>query len=179
MAFAGQQVDAETGLHYNRFRYYDPTTATYTSPDPLGINPNPAAANAYVHNPHTWVDPLGLACPPPNNGDEKWYEEINRKGREGEEAVRREHDIGDRSSYLGESGRRRISDGTNSRAISEVKNVKEQSNTLQLRDGLAEAKRTGREYHLYTRHDTLFTRELDDLIQNKNVPMRRFDIPGM
>ncbi|MDX3230475.1 RHS repeat domain-containing protein, partial [Streptomyces sp. ME19-01-6] len=61
LRFPGQYHDPETGLHYNRFRYYDPETARYTSPDPLGLAaaPNPVA---YVTNPHAWVDPLGL-CP--------------------------------------------------------------------------------------------------------------------
>ncbi|WP_406236312.1 glycerophosphodiester phosphodiesterase family protein [Nocardia sp. NBC_01009] len=62
LRFAGQFHDAETGLHYNRHRYYHPVTATYTAPDPLGLEPNPVSATAYVHNPHTWVDPLGLAA---------------------------------------------------------------------------------------------------------------------
>ena len=84
LAFAGQQVDAETGLHYNRYRYYDPSTATYTSPDPLGINPNLAAANAYVHNPHTWVDPLGLACKDRNGDDFFWDGPQRNKGLAGE-----------------------------------------------------------------------------------------------
>ncbi|WP_425833566.1 DUF6531 domain-containing protein [Streptomyces fractus] len=60
LRFPGQYEDNETGLHYNYFRHYDPETARYTSPDPLGLEPadNPVA---YVHNPHTWVDVLGLA----------------------------------------------------------------------------------------------------------------------
>ncbi|GAA1483184.1 hypothetical protein GCM10009624_36250 [Gordonia sinesedis] len=62
LRFAGQQHDPETGLHYNRYRYYNPATTTYTSPDPLGVNPNPASATAYVHNPYIWIDPLGLTC---------------------------------------------------------------------------------------------------------------------
>ena len=59
LRFQGQQYDAESGLHYNRHRYYDPETAQYISPDPIGLagglNPQ-----AYVHNPTGWVDPLGL-----------------------------------------------------------------------------------------------------------------------
>jgi RHS repeat-associated protein len=60
LRFPGQYFDPETGLHYNYFRHYDPETARYTTPDPLGLEPadNP---NTYVHNPHTWIDPLGLA----------------------------------------------------------------------------------------------------------------------
>ncbi|HTK65658.1 MAG TPA: RHS repeat-associated core domain-containing protein, partial [Pseudonocardia sp.] len=59
LRFPGQYHDQETGLHYNVHRYYDPATARYLSPDPLGLEPatNPYA---YVSNPTTWIDPLGL-----------------------------------------------------------------------------------------------------------------------
>jgi RHS repeat-associated protein len=64
LRFPGQYYDPETGLHYNVHRYYDPTTARFTSPDPLGLEPAPNPVT-YVHNPHLWIDPLGLgACPP-------------------------------------------------------------------------------------------------------------------
>lgn len=59
----GQYFDPESGLHYNYFRHDDPETARYLSYDPLGLAPAPNPA-AYVPNPHTWVDPMGLAaCP--------------------------------------------------------------------------------------------------------------------
>ena len=51
-------------LVYNRYRYYNPHTATYTSQDPLGISPNPATAQGYVHNPLTWTDKQGLQSYP-------------------------------------------------------------------------------------------------------------------
>src|SRR5690606_14986368 len=35
--FAGQYEDAETGLYYNRFRYYDPSSGSYLSRDPGGL----------------------------------------------------------------------------------------------------------------------------------------------
>jgi RHS repeat-associated protein len=56
----GQYADTETGLHYNRQRYYDPDLGQYISPDPLG---NPDGPNAYAyaaHNPLRYVDPDGL-----------------------------------------------------------------------------------------------------------------------
>ncbi|MGY6038181.1 RHS repeat-associated core domain-containing protein [Aeromonas sp. AE23HZ002T15] len=56
--------DDESGLCYNRFRYYDPQGACYISPDPIGIW---GGENnyGYVHNPLGWIDPLGLsACAP-------------------------------------------------------------------------------------------------------------------
>lgn len=59
--FQGQYYDSETGLHYNRHRYYDPSTASFLTQDPIklkgGIN-----NYRYVPNPISWVDPLGLSC---------------------------------------------------------------------------------------------------------------------
>ncbi|WEN42643.1 Protein RhsC [Thauera sp. GDN1] len=56
----GQHFDPETGLHYNRARYYDPELGQYLTPDPLGTpdGPNPYAYVAF--NPLRYVDPDGL-----------------------------------------------------------------------------------------------------------------------
>ncbi|MFO0593093.1 MAG: RHS repeat-associated core domain-containing protein [Polyangiaceae bacterium] len=59
LRFQGQYADPETGLHYNRYRYYDPETGRYISPDPLGIAGG-FNAYQYVKNPVREVDPLGL-----------------------------------------------------------------------------------------------------------------------
>jgi len=61
--FQGQWEDAESGLYYNRYRYYDPLTASYLSPDPIGLAGG-LRPNGYVHNPNTYTDPLGLADVP-------------------------------------------------------------------------------------------------------------------
>ncbi len=58
--FPGQYYDQETGLHYNYFRYYNPQTGRYITPDPIGLW---GGVNlfAYVRgNPLRWVDSLGL-----------------------------------------------------------------------------------------------------------------------
>ncbi|MFB9833005.1 RHS repeat-associated core domain-containing protein [Actinoallomurus acaciae] len=60
LRFPGQYHDDETGFHYNHQRYYDPRTGRYQSPDPLGLAPQPDP-HAYVLDPMTWADPLGLA----------------------------------------------------------------------------------------------------------------------
>ncbi|MFZ4127519.1 DUF6531 domain-containing protein [Streptomyces cellulosae] len=65
LRFPGQYHDPETGLHYNYFRHYDPETARYFTADPLGLAPA-FNVSAYVANPFTWSDSLGLApdgCP--------------------------------------------------------------------------------------------------------------------
>ncbi|WP_240467767.1 DUF6531 domain-containing protein [Streptomyces albus] len=69
LRFPGQYADPETGLHYNYFRHYDPETARYLTPDPLGLAPAPNPTT-YVDNPHLWIDPLGLAptCAPGSAG---------------------------------------------------------------------------------------------------------------
>ncbi|WP_329298028.1 DUF6531 domain-containing protein [Streptomyces sp. NBC_00659] len=67
LRFPGQYADRETGWHYNYERHYDPATAQYTSPDPLGLAAGPNDS-AYVPNPYRWIDPLGLSWQDPNNG---------------------------------------------------------------------------------------------------------------
>jgi RHS repeat-associated protein len=58
LRFAGQYHDAETGLHYNLNRHYDPTTGRYLRTDPYGEGLN---LYAYVfNNPNSLIDPLGL-----------------------------------------------------------------------------------------------------------------------
>jgi RHS repeat-associated protein len=59
LRFQGQYFDHETGLHYNRFRYYDPEIGRYLSKDPIGFAGG-LNLHAYVANPTQWVDPLGL-----------------------------------------------------------------------------------------------------------------------
>ena len=51
---------SETGLHYNRFRYYDSDVGMFISRDPIellgGFN-----VFAYAPNPVGWIDPWGLS----------------------------------------------------------------------------------------------------------------------
>ncbi|NWE66738.1 RHS domain-containing protein, partial [Pseudomonas tolaasii] len=88
LRFQGQYFDPESGLHYNRHRYYNPDLGRYLTPDPVklagGIN-----AYRYVPNPTGWVDPLGLSanCPPKgrknlecDRPEELYAPEVSRNG---------------------------------------------------------------------------------------------------
>ena len=57
--FQGQWHDVETGLHYNRFRYYDPEVGRFIHQDPIGLL---GGNNLYQYapSPIDWIDPLGL-----------------------------------------------------------------------------------------------------------------------
>ncbi|MCF5284088.1 hypothetical protein GIW23_26080, partial [Pseudomonas syringae] len=59
LRFQGQYFDAETGLHYNTFRYYDPEIGRFTTQDPIGLL---GGFNLYQYAPNTngWIDPFGL-----------------------------------------------------------------------------------------------------------------------
>ncbi|VWB57799.1 sugar-binding protein [Burkholderia lata] len=79
LRFQGQQVDEETGLHYNRHRYYDPTSGRLISKDPIGLA---GGVNVYQYapNPIGWIDPLGLKkCRPCPEDCEKILAESGRK----------------------------------------------------------------------------------------------------
>ena len=55
----GQHQDKDTGLYYNRHRYYDPSIGSYVNQDPIGLM---GGSNkfAYPTSPTSGTDPLGL-----------------------------------------------------------------------------------------------------------------------
>jgi RHS repeat-associated protein len=57
--YQGQYEDVETGLYYNRFRYYDPQVGQYISQDPIGLQGGLQMYN-YVCDTNNWIDVLGL-----------------------------------------------------------------------------------------------------------------------
>lgn len=78
--FPGQYYDTESGLHYNRFRYYDPATGGYISADPIG---QATSINLYTYvdqNPLSYMDPSGLAKGGKQNVLPTVYEGITSQG---------------------------------------------------------------------------------------------------
>ena len=58
--YQGQYEDEETGLYYNRFRYYSPEDGCYTQQDPIGLAGGNPTLYGYVHDINIWLDIFGL-----------------------------------------------------------------------------------------------------------------------
>ena len=63
LRFSGQYEDAESGLHYNTFRYYDPEIGRYLTPDPLGFVDGINRYQFSHNDPVNRADPWGLYGP--------------------------------------------------------------------------------------------------------------------
>ena len=86
--YQGQYEDTETGLYYNRFRYYDPGVGSYISQDPIGLDGG-LALYSYVQNPHRQVDIFGLSatCPTAPRKSNSWNDfQQKTKGQFGSKA---------------------------------------------------------------------------------------------
>ncbi|ENV93688.1 hypothetical protein F937_03088 [Acinetobacter calcoaceticus ANC 3680] len=85
--FQGQYFDEETGLHYNRYRYYLPYVGRFISKDPIGLL---GGHNVYAYAPNSmaWIDPLGLNNRNKNKQHKKSKEETCGQGRTSRQARR-------------------------------------------------------------------------------------------
>ncbi|MCQ8117888.1 RHS repeat-associated core domain-containing protein [Methylomonas rosea] len=61
LRFQGQYFDAETGLHYNLNRYYDPNAGRFIHQDPIGLEGG-ANVYRYTQDPVNWIDPTGFTA---------------------------------------------------------------------------------------------------------------------
>lgn len=59
LRFTGQVFDADTGLHYNYFRDYDPWTGSYIQSDPIGLEGGVNTFTGYLQA----VLNLDIQCP--------------------------------------------------------------------------------------------------------------------
>ena len=57
--YQGQYLDTETGLTYNRFRYYSAEIGAYISQDPIRLEAGLTNLYAYLHDVNAWVYPWG------------------------------------------------------------------------------------------------------------------------
>ncbi|MDE1488280.1 DUF6531 domain-containing protein [Xenorhabdus bovienii] len=87
LKFAGQWLDEESGLFYNRFRYYSPLAGCYLTPDPIGIQGG-ENTYGYVPNPTGEIDPLGLAKKKPKEDPRRPAPEVPKVKEETYKIVR-------------------------------------------------------------------------------------------
>ncbi|NTE00365.1 RHS repeat-associated core domain-containing protein [Agrobacterium tumefaciens] len=81
--YQGQYEDAETGLYYNRFRYYAPEEGIYISQDPIGLKGG-IKQYGYVKDTLNSIDPLGLSTVYLRNGEVYTGKaKVNAQGRYG------------------------------------------------------------------------------------------------
>ena len=59
--YQGQYADEETGLFYNRSRYYDANTGNYLSQDPIGLAGRNPTLYGYVYDTNCQIDAFGLS----------------------------------------------------------------------------------------------------------------------
>jgi len=64
MRLPGQHLDRETGLYYNRYRYYDPFIGSYINQDPIGLLGGNNLSSYANNNPFSYADYLGLSDGP-------------------------------------------------------------------------------------------------------------------
>ena len=69
LRFPGQYFDAETGMHYNYHRYYDPETGRYITADPIGFKGGINFFSYVGNNTLKRIDPYGLWC---GSGISEW-----------------------------------------------------------------------------------------------------------
>lgn len=63
LRFPGQWFQAESGLHHNWMRDYDPVAGRYIEADPLGLIDGPSVYGYAAQNPMRYIDPTGEVIP--------------------------------------------------------------------------------------------------------------------
>jgi RHS repeat-associated protein len=196
--FAGRRVDPETGLYYNRARYYSPALGRFLQTDPIGTN---GGINLYAYtlnDPVNRIDPTGRAPTWMSASSVNAYGQMNTGafsaantnaqvqanfavGQSGEAAVQSVYNIGDRYAF-NVSGQDRISDGyIEDESVSEVKNVAYQGLTSQMKDYLTLGAQEDIDVNLYVRGPnasvpTTLSAPLQQQIDDGNINL--FYIPG-
>jgi len=78
--FPGQYYDAETGLHYNYFRDYEPATGRYPQSDPVGLGGGYNTYSYTAQMPLITIDPTGMWCLPLPDETTDWITDKKEHG---------------------------------------------------------------------------------------------------
>jgi RHS repeat-associated protein len=165
--FCGMYEDAETGLCYNRHRYYDPSMGCYLSQDPIGLNGG-AALYAYVHDPNSWIDPLGLLSA-------KELAAAQKMGANAETIAQKRYGFTKNTATVPsiEAGRYHIPDGMTDTTIFEVKCVGKQGYTRQIKSYVEKGRR---DVVLIVDTDTKLSKPLQQMVDDGVIQLERTDL---
>ena len=168
LLFAGQYTDDESGLAYNRFRYYDPQSGCYLTSDPIGLNGG-SQPYRYTLNSLDFIDGFGLELhhiiPQQiykefrsqlkglSNGVDKYIQNVSTKAKDMSNLIDLQRPFhGNHPSYS-DYVRQQLTNlrDTNSFTLDNVRKLQ-----ADLRDKIAQAQKSGKTLNGY----------FDDLIRN-------------
>jgi len=118
LRFPGQYFDAETNLHYNHFRYYDPELGRYITSDPLGIRAGTNTYNYVGSNSVNYDDKYGLFNPLlfmwdvgciafneySRKSKDEWNSKVTKQYKENKKLIEFEYDISIRNCFIAYKG---------------------------------------------------------------------------
>jgi len=162
------QDDELGGLIYNRFRFYDSNTGNYISQDPIRLAGNNPTLYAYVHDTNTWIDPFGLLSATE-------LAAAQQMGASAETIAQNKFGFEKNTIKIDSirDGRYHIPDGMMDTTIYEVKCVKQQGYTRQLKSYV----NTGKKVVLIVDTDTKkLSKPLQQAIADGKIKLERTDL---
>ena len=99
----------------------------------------------------------------------------NKKGQELIDRISQEYELGPQTRYRGFSGRARRTDGETASVVNEVKNVKYQHLSTQIKDAIEYSKSMGKAFNLHTNSSTTLSKPLNDLVNDVAITHRKWD----
>ena len=165
--YQGQYEDAETGLYYNRFRYYDPAMGNYLSQDPIRLEGNNPTLYGYVRDVNSWVDVFGLLSA-------KELATAQTRGANAEIIAQNKYGFTKNTEHIRsiKQGKYHIPDGMTNTTIYEVKCVGTQGYTRQIKSYVA----TGKDVVLITDIDTKLSKPLQQAIDEGKIKLEQTDL---
>ncbi|MEO8961913.1 MAG: DUF6531 domain-containing protein [Ginsengibacter sp.] len=79
--YQGQYEDVETGLYYNRWRYYAAEEGIYVSKDPIYLESGESNFYRYVFDTSTWTDELGQVKGTYGKQSQRWKNKKRKDGK--------------------------------------------------------------------------------------------------
>lgn len=152
---------------YKEFRYYSPDSGTYISQDPIGLFSGEMNLYSYVNDSNTWIDPFGLL------GAEA-LAAAQKMGANAEVIAQNKYGFAKNTEWVDsiKEGRYHIPDGMTNTDIYEVKCVKKQGYTRQIKSFVD----TGKNVTVIVDTDTKLSKVLKQAELDGKLKIERTDL---